>query len=511
MELLRKISALVTVPADRDALSAPCDDRVPRRSQTERLIATLRHVLVLRNATTIERGHPQNYREGGLDWLPRRAELTVVVAPIAGPDGWREAELELGSGPDGIYRYFPFASFVYVDGRLEAILEFSEPHQRATAMLRVPAGRACTIAIITELASVPDVLGDERELALLFWGLRAGRPAPAPAPVSVRPAAIDDYYSQHSVPLVDELPRPVFVLGSYRSATSILTWAIGQHPNIWPLEETGFLGLLGSGALAGYRQASNAARNFFQIYDVSGDEYLASVGASIDTFMKRASERRAEHIALERIAEKPGRFGTHDDRFQLRRMSYAPKRRWVDGTPENTANVAMLRKLFPLAQFVCTVRHPYDVIASMLHFDRAGGRQTSIDEAVHMWTGIMTWALLAAQAYGPEALKIVMFDDLKANPARALGDIFSFIGEPQYAASTQTFSQRINTSRVDPGEYADVRARLEARLGDETGLLRLYETFSTMSGLGWSVNAGAQTELDERQNDLLERLIAELS
>ena len=507
---MRKISALVTVPTDRDAASAPRDDRVPRRSQIERLTAVLHHVLALRNATTIERGYPDNYRDDCLEWLPRRAELTVTIAEAAGQGGWREAELELGSGPDAIYRYFPFASFVYVDGRLEAILEFSEPHQRSVATLRLPVGRPCTIVIVTELASVPNATDDERELSLLFWGLRTGRPAP-PRAAAAQLTAVDDHYSQHSVRLVDELPRPVFVLGSYRSATSVLTWAIGQHPNIWPLEETGFLTLLGSGALAGYRHSTSAARNFFQIYDISGDEYLASIGAGIDVFMKRASERRAEHVALERMANKPGRFGGHDERFQLRRMSYAPKRRWVDGAPENTANVAMLRKLFPLAQFVCMVRHPYDVIASMLHFDRAGGRQTSLDEAIHMWTGIMTWALLAAQAYGPQVVKIVMYDDLKANPARTLGDIFSFIGEPQYAASTQTFSERINTSRVDPREYAEARTQLEARLNDKAGLLRLYETFATMSRLGWSVNADAQTELDERQNDLLERLIGEIS
>ena len=35
--------------------------------------------------------------------------------------------------------------------------------------------------------------------------------------------------------------RPIFVIGSYRAATSALTWALGQHPNLFPLEETHFL------------------------------------------------------------------------------------------------------------------------------------------------------------------------------------------------------------------------------------------------------------------------------
>jgi hypothetical protein len=36
--------------------------------------------------------------------------------------------------------------------------------------------------------------------------------------------------------------RPIFVVGSPRSETSILTWCLGQHPNILPLAESGWMG-----------------------------------------------------------------------------------------------------------------------------------------------------------------------------------------------------------------------------------------------------------------------------
>jgi hypothetical protein len=39
--------------------------------------------------------------------------------------------------------------------------------------------------------------------------------------------------------------EPVFVIGSYRSGTSILTWSLGQHFNIFPLEETNWIYRLG--------------------------------------------------------------------------------------------------------------------------------------------------------------------------------------------------------------------------------------------------------------------------
>ena len=40
----------------------------------------------------------------------------------------------------------------------------------------------------------------------------------------------------------EEINRPIFVVGSPRSGTSILTWCLGQHPNIFPVPESNWLG-----------------------------------------------------------------------------------------------------------------------------------------------------------------------------------------------------------------------------------------------------------------------------
>jgi hypothetical protein len=39
-----------------------------------------------------------------------------------------------------------------------------------------------------------------------------------------------------------KMNRPIFVVGSPRSGTSILTWCLGQHPNIIPLPESSWMG-----------------------------------------------------------------------------------------------------------------------------------------------------------------------------------------------------------------------------------------------------------------------------
>ena len=480
-------------------------------SLATRLTRVLRAAGALRAATKIERLYDDAYREATVDWLPRTGRLAVTITEAQPQTLWRQAEIELGSGPDEIYRYYPFLSYVYVDDRLQVILEFSEPDQRAIAIVRVPTETRSIISIVTELASTPDPGSDERELALHFWDFRVGRTIGPPKTTLPQLSSVEDFQSRQSVAIAKGYPRPVFVLGSYRSATSVLTWAIGQHPNLWPLEETGFLGLLADGALAGFRHATSAIRNFFEIFDIAEQEYFAHIGSSIHDFILRACERRAGHIALERVADKPGRYGSRDDRFQFRRSFYTPKTRWVDGTPENTANVVQLRKIFPLARFVCTVRHPYEVITSMVHFDRTGGKETTIDDAIAMWVRLMTWALLAAQAYGPQVIKLVPYEDLTTNPSSALTDIFSFIGEPDFPTAAQTFSRQINSSKPEPSERDAARSYLSKRPETDASLIALYETLLSMARDGWVENAGARTELEDRENDLLQRLVGNVS
>jgi hypothetical protein len=454
------------------------------------------------------RSYSDGYLSDGIEWLPRRAALEITIDGRGLDADWYEIGLEVGSGPAEIYRYFPFASYIYVDDRLESIVEFSAELEDVTAYLRVPVGRPFSLTIVSEVAKPPGRNGDDRELSLRLLGMRALEACAAPADRTPLPALFD-YYSQHQVRLVKTLPQPVFVIGSYRSGTSILTWAIGQHPNLWALEETGFLGLLAGGAFAGYRNAARAPRNFFEIYDVPQDEFLAAIGDGIHRFFSRASERRARLSDLGLISGAPGLHGERDQRIRLRSEEYSPKRRWVDGTPENTAYAALLRGLFPLAKFVCVVRHPYDAIASMVHF--GGNReQRALEDALNTWVGMTNSALLAARAFGPQAVKIVLYDDVVNDPLRAMREIFEFIGEPRYPAAKRVFERRINSSELDRETRGGVWARLEA-LEPMRSPLPLYETLVSMRRDGWSVDPSAEVEIAERQNDLIERLLCVVS
>jgi hypothetical protein len=272
--------------------------------------------------------------------------------------------------------------------------------------------------------------------------------------------------------LVSELPRPVFITGSYRSGTSILTWAIGAHPHFHPLEETGWIVPLGAGALAGYDVVLDTPRNFFEVYGVSRSEYIAQVGTSIDGLVLKAS---------------------------LNGSPLTARRRWVDGTPENTKHILLLRELFPAAKFIFLVRDPIDTVSSMMYFDRAGGASArSLPKAARAWSSLTHRGLLAYRAFGPDIVKIVFYSELVDKPAETLEGIFEFLNDSHAPAAASMMHERINSSQVTREEREAIRRRLSrSRLGKR--LKRRYDEALSVLASPWKQDARALRELESLQ------------
>jgi hypothetical protein len=448
---------------------------------------------------TVNRRYDASYAADSPEWIPPRAEMDITLHDdderARGRD--REFEIELKSGPSIFYRYFPFSAYLYVDGRAAAVLEFSKPHDSARVTVNVPADRGFRLSIVSELWFTPGPRQtDRREKALIVASMRAGALLPARPRSSGSVAPDNDYFSQQRVGLVDELPQPVFVVGPYRSGTSILTWALGQHPNIWPLPETHFLPMLGTGAVAGYWIGARPARNYFGLCGVSIEEYLAYLGSCIDGFMRKTTLRRLHRSHFERLHPKesaePPAF---NEDFELARTLFGRKRRWADGTPENAGSLGLMRRLFPAAKFVCTVRNPVDVIASMLHFEKAGGQSAQLHDAAEMWKRMTAWTLVAGRAFGSGVFKFVSYEDLIAAPETALADIFDFLEEPRAPKAADCYENRINSSNLSAEERERLRPEIE-RYIEKTDIPRIYQAVLQLVGSSWEPDPDARAEVD---------------
>jgi hypothetical protein len=234
----------------------------------------------------------------------------------------------------------------------------------------------------------------------------------------------------------DNVNKPIFVVGSPRSGTSILTWCLGQHPNIFPVPESNWLGQFAINAQISYEIGSaRGDRSILSGMDIGREEFFANFGSSINELIlsHREDLNRKRNVKV---------------------LSLEPKMRWVDGTPEYAHHICGLRKLFPDAAFVHIVRDVTSVVRSMLNFHRISGFQlvASEQEAYEYWLRTVSSCLDAERAYGSQVVRRFRYSDLIACAEPTLRAILHFLGEPYEAGCLSPLQRRINTSNV-PADF----------------------------------------------------------
>ena len=247
--------------------------------------------------------------------------------------------------------------------------------------------------------------------------------------------------------------RPVFVVGSPRSGTSILTWCLGQHPNMFPVPESNFMGDFAAQLAVSHRVGSaRADRAILSAMEITRDEFLAQVGARINELIL------SHRSNLERKRKMP--------------PSSEPKMRWVDGTPEYSVHVYALRKLFPHALFIHIVRDVRDVVRSMLNFHRLAGTPLVHTEqhAYQYWLRTVRGCLQAELAYGPEVVRRLPYTALIEQPEAAMRALLEFVGETYDSKCLEPLAQRINSSNVPEDFVAEDPATKRSVVDQATSL-----------------------------------------
>lgn len=214
--------------------------------------------------------------------------------------------------------------------------------------------------------------------------------------------------------------KGVFVIGCPRSGTSVLSWALAEHPNFLTGAESDYLlPLFGKGRLqAIYRETyERADQGWFRQQKLSFAEFAAMVGFGVEQLF----------------------------------VSRADGKRWVDATPGYTLMVEELLGLFPAAKFLHVVRDGRAVVNSMVSsgFDTDWASDFAV--ACRTWVRYVMLGRAAAQAH-PEQVMEVYYDALAADPKAEFERLFSFLGEwPCARAIDFMATKRINSS------YGNVR------------------------------------------------------
>lgn len=236
---------------------------------------------------------------------------------------------------------------------------------------------------------------------------------------------------------------PVFVIGSYRSGTSVLTWCIGQHPRILALEETNWIAYLSvyldNLFLLG---TVNAEHSNISSIGVMEGEFYQHFGRTVNNFIAENLDKYIE-AAKQRARRTPHLESEH---YRLARAGSHSKERWIDGTPENSHFVYGLNRLYPDAKFIHILRNPHDVARSLQNFSKAGGRDYGEEESYLTWMRLVRASVEAETAFGSDKVTRILYSDLVDRPKEVLAHCLEFIDEPFDESCLLPLNKKINSS-----------------------------------------------------------------
>lgn len=198
--------------------------------------------------------------------------------------------------------------------------------------------------------------------------------------------------------------RPIFIVGIQRSGTTLLRLILDSHDRIAIGHESGFMRAV---------EATKRLPNY-----IYGDGWYRRFGIGDDEMNRRLRDFYSSIFDQHaRLQGKP---------------------RWGEKTPDNIFLIEQIFAMWPEAQFLCIVRHPGAVVASLTRWN------WEFDRALDYWLSAYASAQIARHL-GESSWHQVRYEDLVVAPRATLARILDYLNEPW--SDDLLLHDRIQTAR----------------------------------------------------------------
>lgn len=220
------------------------------------------------------------------------------------------------------------------------------------------------------------------------------------------------------------------MIGSPRSGTSAIAWALAQHPRLWTSSESDFL--LYFCQSISLQQVYATALNrpspgWLSKNSVTENEFYEAIGSGLDQLFR-------------------SRSGGKD---------------WIDQTPSYTLIATELSRLFPNASFIHMVRDGRKVVKSMnaSGFEKEGFEMpwtTSFQEACRSWGHYFRVGRSFVEANPARAIE-VRNEDLLVSPEETIYRLLEFLEYPPHQGPADFLKKK----RINSSYARDIQQRAE--------------------------------------------------
>lgn len=221
---------------------------------------------------------------------------------------------------------------------------------------------------------------------------------------------------------VEITDAPIFVLGSPRSGTSMMQWALREHSHLWGGQESDYLLPLVESLKQQHAYGSSRGRlHWLSGQQVDLAEFLRHIGYGINAL--------------------------YTDR--------AKGLRWVEQTPLYTLMIDDLAVMFPDALFLWMLRDGREVAHSLRNFE---ANQQDLPIGTETWRRYTQAALDFNQSLHGDRMFLMRFAEIVTEPESALKPLWEFLDVPSEGGPAQMIRERKLNSSFAAGEEGD-RAR----------------------------------------------------